>query len=64
MPAQKLTDEGFLDVVPLRLEYRMIGPRPDEAPTVVMLHEGLGSVGLWNSLPDEIANDCTAIAPG
>jgi pimeloyl-ACP methyl ester carboxylesterase len=55
MPAQKLTDEGFLDVAPLRLEYRMIGPRPDEAPTVVMLHEGLGSVGLWNSLPDEIA---------
>ena len=55
MSAQKLQDEGFLDVGPLRLEYRMIGPRPDAAPTIVMLHEGLGSVGLWNSLPDEIA---------
>jgi pimeloyl-ACP methyl ester carboxylesterase len=55
MPVQKLHDEGFLDVEPLRLEYRMIGPRPAAAPTIVMLHEGLGSVGLWNSLPDAIA---------
>jgi pimeloyl-ACP methyl ester carboxylesterase len=50
-----LLDAGFLDLDPLRLEYRMIGPRPDAAPTVVMLHEGLGSVGLWGSFPDEIA---------
>jgi pimeloyl-ACP methyl ester carboxylesterase len=55
MLAQKLSDEGFLDVAPLRLEYRMIGPRPDTAPTIVMLHEGLGSVGLWGSFPDDIA---------
>ena len=55
MPVPKLSDEGFLDVAPLRLEYRMIGPRPDAAPTIVMLHEGLGSVGLWNSFPDAIA---------
>jgi pimeloyl-ACP methyl ester carboxylesterase len=60
MSAQKLQDEGFLDVGPLRLEYRMIGPRPDAAPTIVMLHEGLGSVGLWNSLPDEIAKATSA----
>jgi pimeloyl-ACP methyl ester carboxylesterase len=50
-----LADEGFLDLPPLRLEYRMIGPRPDAAPTIVMLHEGLGSVGLWGSFPDRIA---------
>src|SRR3984885_7621180 len=55
MFAQKLSDEGFLDVAPQRLEYRMIGPRPDAAPTIVMLHEGLGSVGLWGSFPDDIA---------
>ena len=24
-----LADEGFLDLAPLRLEYRMIGPRPE-----------------------------------
>ena len=50
-----LADQGFLDLPPLRLEYRMIGPHPEAAPTIVMLHEGLGSVGLWGSFPDEIA---------
>jgi pimeloyl-ACP methyl ester carboxylesterase len=50
-----LADQGFLDLPPLRLEYRMIGPQPDAAPTIVMLHEGLGSVGLWGSFPDDIA---------
>jgi pimeloyl-ACP methyl ester carboxylesterase len=50
-----LADQGFLELAPLRLEYRMIGPRPSEAPTIVMLHEGLGSVGLWGTFPDELA---------
>ena len=50
-----LADAGLLDLPGMRLEYRMIGPRPDAAPTIVMLHEGLGSVGLWGSFPDEVA---------
>jgi pimeloyl-ACP methyl ester carboxylesterase len=50
-----LADEGFLDLAPLRLEYRMIGPRPDAAPTIVMLHHGLGSVGLWRAFPEQLA---------
>ncbi len=50
-----LSDTGFLDLPPLRLEYRMIGPRPDAAPTIVMLHEGLGSAGLWGEFLDKIA---------
>lgn len=50
-----LADEGFLDLPPLRLEYRMIGPRPDQGPTIVMLHEGLGSVGLWGAFPEQLA---------
>src|SRR5246500_1556840 len=51
-----LADQGFLDLDPnLRLEARMIGPRPDAAPTIVMLHEGLGSVALWGDFPDKIA---------
>ena len=33
----------------------MIGPRPDAAPTIVMLHEGLGSAAAWGSFPDQIA---------
>jgi len=50
-----LSDEGFLELAPLRLEYRMIGPRPAEAPTIVMLHEGLGCVGLWGAFPEQLA---------
>ena len=38
----------------LRLEYRMIGPRPDDAPTLVLLHEGLGCVGMWGDFPDKL----------
>jgi pimeloyl-ACP methyl ester carboxylesterase len=53
--AVTLADTGFLDLAPMRLEYRMIGPRPDAAPTVVMLHEGLGSVDLWGAFPEKIA---------
>jgi pimeloyl-ACP methyl ester carboxylesterase len=51
-----LADTGFLDLPPMRLEYRMIGPRPDAAPTIVMLHEGLGSVALWGAFPEQVAS--------
>jgi pimeloyl-ACP methyl ester carboxylesterase len=50
-----ISDSGFLDLPPLRLEYRMIGPRPGAAPTIVMLHEGLGCVDLWGAFPEKIA---------
>src|SRR5215472_15251095 len=50
-----LADDGVLDVGAQRLEYRMIGPRPDSAPTLVVLHEGLGSVGLWGAFPEQLA---------
>lgn len=50
-----LADTGFLDLPPMRLEYRMVGPRPNAAPTIVMLHEGLGSVALWGSFPEKLA---------
>src|SRR5262252_8269793 len=49
-----LASEGMLDLGTMRLEYRMIGPRPDAAPAIVMLHEGLGCVGLWNEFPDKL----------
>jgi len=48
-------DEGFLDIGASRLEYRMIGPRPEAAPTLVMLHEGLGSAALWGEFPEQLA---------
>jgi pimeloyl-ACP methyl ester carboxylesterase len=50
-----LADQGFLDLGDMRLEYRMVGARPDTAPILVLLHEGLGSVAVWNSFPDELA---------
>src|SRR5262249_43528507 len=49
-----LSDQGMLEIGAMRLEYRMIGPRPGEAPTIVMLHEGLGCVGLWGDFPDQL----------
>jgi pimeloyl-ACP methyl ester carboxylesterase len=51
----KLAKEGFLDLGDARLEYRMIGPAPDAAPTLVLLHEGLGSVAVWGSFVGELA---------
>ena len=50
-----LSDSGFLDIGGARLEYRMIGPPPDAAPTIVMLHEGLGSVSTWGAFPGKLA---------
>jgi pimeloyl-ACP methyl ester carboxylesterase len=49
-----LAPAGFLRVGASDLEYRMAGPAPDDTPTIVMLHEGLGSVGLWGDLPDRL----------
>ena len=33
----------------------MIGPAPGDAPTIVLLHEGLGSAGLWGDFPEKLA---------
>jgi pimeloyl-ACP methyl ester carboxylesterase len=49
-----LNESGFLAINSHNIEYRMIGPRPDQAPTIVMLHEGLGCVGLWGDFPDKL----------
>jgi len=49
-----LAPTGFLTIGSSDLEYRMIGPAPDDAPTIVMLHEGLGSVGLWGEFPEKL----------
>src|SRR6186713_2600193 len=49
-----LSPSGFLKIGASELEYRMIGPAPDQAPTIVMLHEGLGCVGLWGDFPEKL----------
>lgn len=38
-----------------RLECRAWGGSPAQQPTIVLLHEGLGSVGLWRSFPERLA---------
>jgi pimeloyl-ACP methyl ester carboxylesterase len=37
------------------LEAVAYGPPPDQAPTIVMLHEGLGCVALWRDFPAKLA---------
>jgi pimeloyl-ACP methyl ester carboxylesterase len=49
-----LSSTGFLAIGTAELEYRMIGPQPADAPTIVMLHEGLGSAGLWGDFPEKL----------
>ncbi|MGA8900863.1 alpha/beta fold hydrolase [Bradyrhizobium sp.] len=49
-----LSSNGFLHFGDSDLEYRMIGPQPSDAPTIVMLHEGLGSAALWGDFPDRL----------
>ncbi|HEX9470765.1 MAG TPA: alpha/beta hydrolase [Bradyrhizobium sp.] len=51
---QNLKSTGFLTIGASDLEYRMIGPAPGDAPTIVMLHEGLGSAGLWGDFPEKL----------
>jgi len=59
-----LSPTGFLPIGASELEYRMLGPAPDDAPTIVMLHEGLGSVGLWGDFPEKLqaATGCGVFA--
>lgn len=45
----------FLEINGTRLECRWIGPGPEAAPTIVFLHEGLGSVSTWRDFPDALA---------
>jgi len=49
-----LVPSGFLHIDGADLEYRMIGPAPADAPTIVMLHEGLGSAALWGDFPEKL----------
>jgi pimeloyl-ACP methyl ester carboxylesterase len=44
-----------LTISGLRIEAAWHGPRPDEAPTLVLLHEGLGCVALWRDFPQALA---------
>lgn len=55
-----LAQTGRLAINGASLEYRFTGPQPAEAPTIVMLHEGLGSAALWRDLPERLAAETGA----
>ena len=51
-----MAEAGFLEVGGVRLEYRFLkSPGPESAPTLVFLHEGLGSTSLWRDFPEKLA---------
>ena len=50
-----MTEPHFVEAGGKRLEYRWIDPAEAFAPTLVFLHEGLGSAGLWRDFPDRLA---------
>lgn len=45
----------FVRIQDHRIEYEVLGGDSAAAPDVVLLHEGLGSVALWQGFPDRIA---------
>ncbi len=46
---------GTLSVSGGSLETAWWGPEPQDAPAIVLLHEGLGSVSQWREVPHELA---------
>ncbi len=42
---------NYLTIETNNLEITWHGPTPEEAPTLVFLHEGLGCVAMWNDFP-------------
>lgn len=49
------TPDARLQIGDAALEYACWGPPPDKAPTLVLLHEGLGSVAQWKDFPAQLA---------
>ncbi len=49
------TASGDLTAGDRRLEYACWGPPPIDAPTLVLLHEGLGCTALWRGFPAQLA---------
>ena len=54
---------GFLELGGQRLEYTWLRVAAETAPTLVFLHEGLGSVALWKDFPRQLAHasGCNAL---
>ena len=44
-----------IEVNETRIEAVLHGPGPERAPTLVLLHEGLGCVSMWRDFPEKLA---------
>jgi len=57
-------EPGFVEIDGRRLEIQEFGPAPGDAPTLVLLHEGLGCVALWRDFPQRLtaATGCGIVA--
>lgn len=56
MTVMDRVEAGFVEIEGCRLETAWIPPARAGRPTVVMLHEGLGSVALWKDFPERLAD--------
>jgi pimeloyl-ACP methyl ester carboxylesterase len=54
-PSTPPSDPSFVNVLGGRLEIQTIGDASVGAPTLVFLHEGLGSVSMWRDFPHKAA---------
>ena len=50
-----MSEALFLQAAGARLEARLVGRSPAGAPTLLFLHEGLGSVAQWKDFPDRVS---------
>ncbi len=47
---------AFVEINGHRIEYADIAARRDGAPTLILLHEGLGSLAMWRDFPVRLAH--------
>ncbi len=56
VPVQPATEKHqFVTIAGKQLEALLIEARHERSPTIVMLHEGLGSIALWKDFPHRLA---------
>jgi hypothetical protein len=51
----------FKTIGPGRIEYERIDVRDPDVPTIVMLHEGLGSLSMWRDFPGRLGSATRSI---
>lgn len=53
-----MTSVQFVDIPwnqqNVRIEYQWVGERSTDAPLILFLHEGLGSLGMWRDFPEQL----------